>query len=129
MSVDEHIKSNCGRLPYGRIRMSRFDRLELAGISRGVLFVLAAWSGHSVQSFRLFCDALAEAPDATLPIFVVDADDFNFDAFASAFGELPQGKGEAYWIRNGQVLHLALLLEAHLAAQWVTTRASHERSD
>lgn len=105
MSFEEQIKSSCGTLPYDRISISRFDRLELATIPCGVLFVFATWSGHAVRSFRLFCDGLATSPEAKLQILVMDADGLDFDAFKSVLGELPQGKGEAYWIRNGQVVH------------------------
>ena len=105
MSFEEQVKSNCGRLPYDRIRITRFDTLELATIPRGVLFVFAIWSGDAIRSFRMLCDGLAATPEANFSILVMDADGFDFDAFMSALGELPQGKGEAYWIRNGQVIN------------------------
>ena len=105
MSFEEQIKSNCGRLPYGRIKISRFDQLELATIPLGVLFVFATWSGDAIRSFRRLCDGLAATPGAKLSILVMDADGFDFNAFKSALGELPQGKGEAYWIRSGQLVH------------------------
>jgi hypothetical protein len=105
MSFEEQIKSNCGRLPYDRIKISHFDQLELATILRGVLFVFAAWSGDAIRSFRLLCDGVAMMPEAKFSLLVVDADGFDFDAFKRALGELPQGKGETYWIRNGQVIH------------------------
>jgi len=105
MSFIEQIKSNCGKLPYDRIKIWRFSRSELITIRRGVVFAFASWSGHAVRSFQFFCDALADSPIPKLSIYVVDATAFDLDAFQNAFGELPQGKGEAYWIRNGQVLH------------------------
>ena len=105
MSLEEQIKSNCGKLPYDRITIWRFKESELTKIGRGIVFIFATWSGHSVTSFQHFCSALAEAPTSKLAIFVMDADGFDFDAFKNAFGELPQGKGEVYWIRNGQVVY------------------------
>lgn len=105
MSFEDQIKSNCGRLPYDRIKILRFDQLELATIIRGVLFVFATWSGDAIRSFRLLCDGLATTPEVKFSILVMDADDCDYDAFKSALGELPQGKGEAYWIRSGQLVH------------------------
>ena len=104
MNFEEQIKSNCGKLPYDRIRVSQFNQLELATIAQGVLFIFATWSGVAIVSFRLLCEALAGSPAAKFPIIVINADGFDFDAFKKAFGELPQGKGEALWIKDGQVL-------------------------
>lgn len=104
MNFEEQIKSNCGKLPYDRIRVAQFNQLELATITQGVLFVFATWSGTAVVSFRLLCEALSGIPEAKFPIIVINADGFDFDAFKKAFGELPQGKGEAFWIKGGQIL-------------------------
>jgi hypothetical protein len=104
MNFEEQIKSNCGKLPYDRVRVSSFNQLELTTIAQGVLFVFATWSGAAIVSFRLLCEALSGIPGAKFPIIVINADGFDFDAFKSAFGELPQGKGEAYWISGGQIL-------------------------
>jgi hypothetical protein len=47
---------------------------------------------------------LAKSPATKFPIVVVSADGFDFDAFKKALGELPQGKGEAFWIKSGQIV-------------------------
>lgn len=104
MSFEEQVKSNCGRLPHDRFMISQFSQLELVKIDRGLLFIFATWSGAAIGSFRLLCEALALEPVASFQIFVIDADAFNHEAFKKAFGELPQGKGEAFWIKNGEVV-------------------------
>ena len=104
MNFEEQIKSNCGSLPYDRIKISEFGQLELATITHAVLFVFATWSGTAVASFRLLCEALADSPVAKFPVIVLDADAFDLDAFKAVFGELPQGKGEAFWVKRGQVV-------------------------
>jgi hypothetical protein len=104
MSIEEQIKSNCGSLSYDRIKLSPFSQLELTTITQAVLFVFATWSGAAIVSFRLLCEAVAKAPGTKFPIFVINADGFDFDAFKKAFGELPQGKGEAFWIKGGQII-------------------------
>ena len=102
--IEEQIKSNCGSLPYDRIKISQFSQLELATITQAVLFIFATWSGASVVSFRLLCEVLAKSPGAKFPIIVFNADGFDVDVFKGVFGELPQGKGEAFWIKRGQVV-------------------------
>jgi len=104
MNFEEQIKSNCCSLPYDRINISEFRELNVSTITRAVLFVFATWSGTSIVSFRLLCESLARSPRAKFPIIVLDADGFDFDAFKKTFGDLPQGKGEAFWIENGQVV-------------------------
>jgi hypothetical protein len=104
MNFEEQIKSNCGSLPYDRIKISKFSELDLATITQAVLFIFATWSGTAVVSFRLLCEALAKSPTAKFPVVVLDADGFDLDAFKKALGELPQGKGEAFWIKHGQVV-------------------------
>lgn len=103
MNFEEQIKSNCGSLPYDRIKVSQFSQLELATIAQGVVFVFATWSGASGVSFKLLCEMLARSPDARFPLFVINADGFDGNAFKRTFGELPQGYGEAFWIKGGQV--------------------------
>ena len=104
MNFEEQIKSNCGSLPYDRVRVFQLNQLELATIAQAVFFVFATWSGASVVSFRLLCEALARSPEIKFSILVVNADRFDLDAFKKLFGELPQGKGEAFWIKNGQIV-------------------------
>lgn len=104
MSFEEQIQLNCGTLPHDRIRISRLNELELSTIGKAVLFVFATWSGAAVISFRLLCEALAQNSKTKFPLIVIDADGFNFDAFKTVLGELPHGKGEAFWIKCGQIV-------------------------
>ena len=104
MNFEEQIRSNCGSLPYERIKISELSQLELATISKAIVFVFATWSGTAVASFRLLCEALASSHLEKFPVIVLDADAFKPDVFKTVFGELPQGKGEAFWIKQGQVI-------------------------
>ena len=105
MNFEQQIQSNCGKLPFDRIKISDFSQLQMAAITQGVLFVFATWSSTAIASFRLLCEALTQVPANKCPIFVLDADAFDYDAFQRTLGELPQGKGEAFWIKNGQVVY------------------------
>jgi hypothetical protein len=102
---EDQVRANCGKLPSDRVTVSRFNIAELSAMSCGVVFVFATWSGHAVRSFRFLCEALAASPGSKFPVLVIDADGLDVEAFNEALGELPQGKGEAYWIQNGQVVH------------------------
>jgi hypothetical protein len=104
MSFEEQVHLNSGSLPFDRIEISQLRQLELAAIAQAVIFVFATWSGDSLQSFRLLCDEMAKNPAANFPIIVIDADGFDFEAFEKVFGESPQGKGETFWIRSGQII-------------------------
>jgi hypothetical protein len=104
MNFEEQIRSNCGSLPYDRVRISQLSDLELVTISQAVLFVFATWSGAAVVSFRLLCEALSRSASAKFPVIVLDADGFDPDAFMTTLGELPQGKGEAFWVERGHVV-------------------------
>jgi len=104
MNFEDQVKSNCGALHYERVKICQFSQLELQTISQGVLFVFAAWSGAAILSFRLLCEAVSRSPEASFPIIVIDADAYDFDAFRQGFGGLPQGKGEAFWIKGGKIV-------------------------
>ncbi|PWU08430.1 MAG: hypothetical protein C5B50_29560 [Verrucomicrobia bacterium] len=105
MSFEEQVLSNCDGLARDRVRIINLRNLNLAALLAGVVFVFATWSGQAVRSFRLLCQALAATPESNLPVFVLDADGFDFDEFRKVFGELSHGKGEAYWIRDGESIH------------------------
>jgi hypothetical protein len=104
MSFEDQIRTNIGRLPHDRIKVSRFNEIELTMIAQYVLFVFATWSGDAAVSLRLLCEALSASPESRFPVIVIDAEGFDFDAFKRSFGELPQGKGEAFWIKGGQIV-------------------------
>jgi len=56
-----------------------------------------------IESFRLLCEAVEAIQQTRIQLLVLDADGYDFDAFKRVFGELPQGKGEAYWIKSGEI--------------------------
>ena len=58
MNFGEQIKSNCGKLPYDRIKISRFDQLELATILRGVLLFLQRGAATQFARFGCFATVL-----------------------------------------------------------------------
>jgi hypothetical protein len=78
---------------------------ELSAIGDGVLFVYATWSGPASASLQSFWNVAAKVPQARFPIHVINTDDYDAPTYISALGDLPQGKGEAYWIKGGKIVH------------------------
>lgn len=76
-------------------------------LERGVLFVMASWSGASQVSFRTLNAALANCPEATdIRIYIFDTDTKTADrlfASMSPIGEVRRGYGETFWIKQGQI--------------------------
>jgi hypothetical protein len=103
MSVEDVVKKNCGQFPRDRLVVSQFGPIHDGLIDRGILFVMALWSGPAIGSFRVLCDVMATAIDSSLLIYVVDTDDIDPEEFRKQFGEVPQGKGEVFWISGGKV--------------------------
>jgi len=106
MNFQEQIELYCSRIPIDRIQIAQLGQIDIAKIEQGVLFVFATWSGSCIVSFKLLLDALAQCPHAIFPIYVVDTDTLDHEAFMLRFGKRLNGNGETIWIKNGKVLHV-----------------------
>lgn len=104
MNFENQVRSNCRELPFERVVISRFDQLKLAYIERAIVFVFSTWSALAVMSFQFLCATMAKTSTKKLPLIVLNADEIDLDAFEKSLGELPQGKGEAFWVKNGRVV-------------------------
>ena len=69
----------------------------------GIVFIYARWSGAAIHSWRTLSRVLSGV-DRRPRILVVDADEFSADLASELIGELPQGRGETYWILEGQIV-------------------------
>lgn len=108
MNFKEQIQIYFGCFPVDRIQITQLDQIEITKIDQAVIFVFATWSSSSVASFKLLLGASEQWPQATFPIYVVDTDTIDPDAFISSFGKRISGNGETIWIKNGGVLHVDL---------------------
>jgi hypothetical protein len=91
------------RVPIGRIRyFSDSDTSLIRQINRGVLFVMAFWSGPSVLAFQQLTEIINRLdPDGVLEIVVIDTDGAeDFYEHPDFKGKL-HGAGETAWIKNG----------------------------
>ena len=105
MTFEQQVRSLCGSLPPDRIEISTASVIEVAKIRDGVVFVFAAWSGQSILSYRLLCEALAKHPEIAIPLVVSDIDALD-KRFTETFGRIFGGVGETIWIKDGKVLFL-----------------------
>jgi hypothetical protein len=93
------------RLPVERITyVPDADASTVRSIRRGILFLMAFWSGPSIQAFARLTEVLARPGAEHLELVVADLDG------SPALYELPefkgkvQGAGETAWVRDGQIV-------------------------
>lgn len=93
------------KLPIGRIRyVSDADEATVRSIRQGILFLMAFWSGPSVQAFAKLTEVLARHDAEGLELVVADVDG------SPALYELPEfkgkvhGAGETAWVRDGKIV-------------------------
>jgi hypothetical protein len=93
------------KLPVERIRyVPDADASFVRSIRRGVLFLMAFWSGPSVQAFAKLTEILARLNAKDMELVVVDVDG------SPELYELPEfkgkvhGYGETGWVRDGKII-------------------------
>ena len=78
--------------------------IDIRSIKRGILFILARWSGASQLAFRALNKALASLPELDgLYLYIADTDSDKTQELLSELGDVPAGAGETYWLVGGQV--------------------------
>ncbi|MDX1951095.1 MAG: hypothetical protein SFY81_02860 [Verrucomicrobiota bacterium] len=105
MNLEEQIRFYCPNFPSEKLKVSRLDQIDFKNMERGVLFIFATWSGSSVVSFKLLCDALMSAGERTsFPLYVVDIDEINSESFKQNWSHSLNGNGETMWIKGGTLV-------------------------
>lgn len=79
---------------------------------RGVIFLMAWWSGPAVERFKFSCYALEN--NARLVFHVVDADGLD-DTCPLGEKERLGGYGEVFWIKSGAIFR-------SMGAEWSKER-------
>ncbi len=69
----------------------------------GLVFIFAEWSGVATLGWKVLTSVLSEL-EKLPPIWVIDADEFGPEMAVQLLNDLPQGKGEAYWLKNGKII-------------------------
>lgn len=94
------------KLPAERIKyVADANEDTVRSIGRGILFLMAFWSGPSVMAFAKLTEVLAALKADDLELVVVDVDG-SADLY-----ELPEfkgqisGSGETAWLRQGKIVN------------------------
>lgn len=94
-------KLAAGRLTY----LADGDQQAAKSIRRGILMIMAFWSGPALGVFRSLTETVAKLDlHEQLEIVIVDIDGTGIESLASKyFPDGLAGAGETVWIRKGQV--------------------------
>lgn len=81
-------------------RAYKIDLLERAWMSqKAIVFIYAKWSGTAIYAWRILTSVLAEIEDPP-KVVVVNSDEIEPNLAWKLLSELPQGKGETFWIKD-----------------------------
>ena len=103
MNIDEAIDKYAQRGNMG-MQIEHVRRVKsIEDLGTGVVFILALWSGQCLVALRRLTEYLATDPTTPTRLLVLNADEVTEELI----GELchrPQGRGEAFWIKQGKVV-------------------------
>ncbi len=102
---DEVLKKY-SRLPVKQIEFVADPTLEtIAGIGRGVLFLVAFWSGPAMRAFVTLTKELADLDFSNYRFVAADVDGSDELRQLWEVGEtLINGDGKTLWIRDGKII-------------------------
>jgi hypothetical protein len=93
------------RLPVERIKyIPDADASIVRSIRRGVLFLMAFWSGPAIQAFAKLTEVLARLDAEGLELVVADVDGSPDLYELPEFKGKVHGAGETAWVRNGKIV-------------------------
>jgi len=100
-SLAKYSKLSVDRIKY----LPDADESVVSSIHRGILFLMAFWSGSSVQAFAKLTEVIARVDgNGALELVVVDVDG------SPALYDMPEflgkvhGAGETAWVRDGKIV-------------------------
>jgi hypothetical protein len=93
------------KIPLERIRyVPDAEAVIIQSIERGVLFLMAFWSGPARRAFAALTEALSRLGASDLEVVVVDVDGSPELYDVPEFKGKVHGAGETAWIRHGQII-------------------------
>ena len=75
----------------------------MADVRRGIVIIFAAWSGQAVLGLQRLTRLLSTRAES-LDIVVIDIESMTTQEMNQWFGRDFHGKGETFWIRDGQIV-------------------------
>ncbi len=112
-----HILEKRSQCPSSSIRyVADADADIVRTIQNGILFLVAFWSGPSLNAFSKLTKALHDRGAGDLELIVVDVDGspgvYQLREIKELYGGMaiaPPGWGEAAFCRDGQIVHAAII--------------------
>ena len=99
MTFLEHIKSNASN----GFDAYKCTEIEEAFSEEGaVVFIYAQWSPTAIYCWRILSEVLNGIKDLHLVVYVINADSLDPEVLKQFSVDLPQGKGETFWVRKGK---------------------------
>jgi hypothetical protein len=94
------------KLPIGRVTyLPDADEAIITSMGRGILFLMAFWSGHSITAFARLTEVIAGLDQGgTMELVVVDVDGSPALYQVPEFVGKVHGAGETAWVRNGKIV-------------------------
>lgn len=93
------------RLPVEQIKyVPDADAATVRSIRRGILFLMAFWSGPSIQAFAKLTEVLARLDAENLELVVADVDGSPDLYELPEFRGKVHGAGETAWVWDGKII-------------------------
>lgn len=93
-------------MPVERFRIvQEVDDLLISGVRRGVIFILAVWSGPAVEAFCRFTRVINLMDTQSIDVVILDTDCLTDELATRLFGNehfTTGGWGEVIWLRDGR---------------------------
>jgi|ERR1700722_17955602 len=106
MSLPEAYRRHMTIAPDRLVLIGPDESVPLPSMEKGIIFILARWSGQSQLAFRALNKALVQTEGlGDLPVYVADTDSTKTQEFLSQIWETPSGGGETYWVVGGRIQH------------------------
>ena len=112
-----HILEKYSQIPSSSVRyVADADADVVRSIQNGVLFLVAFWSGPSLNAFSKLTKAIHDTGAGDLEMVAVDVDGspdvYQLPEIKKLFGGVvtaPPGAREAAFCRNGEIVHAAII--------------------
>ncbi len=99
------ILGSCAKIPVERIRyVPDADEATIRSIRRGILFLMAFWSGSSRTGFMKLTEVLARPENEDLELVVADVDGSPALYEVAEFEGKVHGHGETAWVLDGRII-------------------------
>jgi len=104
MDILASASRHCGNIAHRLVALSPDRTVTPSEIKKGVLFVWAPWSVQSGLALDTLAAVLSSPDFRNIVLYIADNDAASTGQFMDSIGEIPAGKGETFWINNGEIV-------------------------